>query len=489
MTQTQRLRPAESSRTAALSPEGLTEKLSGCEEGRWTLEVSGPPQGGVDVYHYVYDTVDGAGVPVTATAALMAPRGRPPEGADRHPVVVVLHGTMPDKPYNLADLSGTNPGSERAICLAGVYASRGFIVVAPNYTGLDASNASHQSYMHAAQQTQDVLDALAAARELMPEVGCTPSEKLFLAGYSQGGWLTMATHREMEARGMELTASAPMSGPYALTAIVDDIFLGRPVKGSTVYMPLAIRAYQEAFGDVYGTPSDVYSADLADDVATLLPNETSHILLIQQGRLPATAVFSDRPVAPPGSSEFVVRTFAESSPARAPETFADVYALGFGERPLIHDRFRAAYLADIEAHPDGGWPAYGTGEPPARSGNGLRRAVIASDLRGWKPQRPLLMMGGKGDAATPIAYGGELMMRYWSEPHRAPDSGVVALYDFEAPSSENDPFAALKADFRSRKGPFLEAMSAMPPWVDAYHQLLLPRYCYTAARSFFQSLL
>jgi hypothetical protein len=41
----------------------------------------------------------------------------------------------------------------------------------------------------------------------------------------------MATHRALEALGQTVTASAPMSGPYALTAFGDAVFLGQ-VNGS-----------------------------------------------------------------------------------------------------------------------------------------------------------------------------------------------------------------------------------------------------------------
>lgn len=471
--------------SASVSATELTGKLQTFEEGRWTLEIVGAPACGVDVYHFEYDTVDGAGAAVMASAALMTPRdGR----ANPKPVVVGLHGTMPDKPYNLADLSGANPASERALAWAGVYASQGYIVVAPNYTGLDTSNASHQSYMHAEQQSEDVINALAAARALLPLVSCEASDKLFLAGYSQGGWLAMATHRKMEAANMALTASAPMSGAYALMTIVDDIFSGRPVQGSTIYMPLAVRAYQEAYGDLYERPADIYNPALADDLATLLPNDTPHFQLIQAGRLPATALFSDAAAVPNNASPFIRKILEHASPARTPEKFAHIYEQGFGANYLINGNFRVSYLKDLEKHPDGAWPDYSTGNPPAYSANGLRRAAIRSDLRGWTPKRPIMMCGGQDDAATPLCYGGDLMMRYWSDPGRAPEPGIVSLLDFEAASEADDPFEILRADFKRRKAEFLKA-SAMPGWVDPYHQLLLPRYCYAAARQFFGTFL
>lgn len=480
------LRPGVWTRTTSLSAAELESRLGAFEEGQWILEVDGPPAKGVEVYHYEYTTIDGAGAPVTASAALMLPR--PAEGADPgpSPLIVALHGTMPDKVYNLADLSGDNQASPRALAWAALYAARGYIVVAPNFTGLDTSSATHQSYLDADQQSQDVLDALSAGRELLAMLARQASEKLYVVGYSQGGWLTMAVHRRMEALGMALTASAPMSGPYALTAIVDELFRGRPPQGSTIYLPLAIRAYQEAYGDIYDRPSDAYNPAFADDVATLLPNATPHFELIQGGRLPATAVFSPDPPATQGLSPAVRRILETQSPATEPGPFTHVHAAGFGPGHLLNDDFRIAYLTDAEAHPDAGYPAYTTGDPPAGSDHGFRRAVIRNDLRGWTPRAPMLMCGGQGDAAAPIRYGGELMMRYWADPAHAPAPGTVSLLDFEAPDGDAL-FAGLKSHFQAWKGGFLER-TVMPPWADAYHQLLLPRYAYLAARLYFEAL-
>lgn len=473
-------------RTTSLSPAELESRLGSFEEGQWILEVDGPPVQGVEVIHYEYATVDGKGSAVTASAALMLPRPAEGRDPDPSPLMIALHGTMPDKAYNLADLSGANPASPRALSFAALYAARGYIVVAPNFTGLDTSSASHQSYLDAEQQSQDILDALSAARELLAELARETTDKLYVVGYSQGGWLAMAVHRRMEALGMPLTASAPMSGPYALTTIVDDLFRGRPPQGSTIYLPLAMRAYQEAYGDIYETPSDAYNPAIADDVATLLPNATPHFELIQGGRLPATAVFSPDPPSGEGLPPAVRRILETQSPATEPARFAHIHAAGFGPGHLLNDDFRIAYLTDAEAHPDAGHPDYTTGDPPSASDHGFRQAVIRNDMRGWTPKAPMLMCGGQGDAAAPLCYGGELMMRYWADPAHAPAPGTVSLLDFEDP--DGDPlFDNLKAHFQAWKGGYLER-TVMPAWADAYHQLLLPRYTYLAARLYFEAL-
>lgn len=481
------LRNGSWTQTEAMSPADLVARLNTIEEGRWTLEVAGSPTCGVDVFHYEYNTIDGRGEPATASSALMVPRGDDPKCAQPNPIVVGLHGTMPDKVYNQADLSGKNPGSIRAIAWAGVYAAQGYIVVAPNYTGFDTSNADHHSYLDAKQQSQDVIDSLTAARELLPKVSGQSSEKLFVVGYSQGGWAAMAVHRELEARGMALTASVPMSGPYALAALVDDVFAGRPVQGSTIYFPLAIRAMQEAGGEVYDAPSDIYAPKYADGVATLFPSDTPHFVLIGEGRLPAAALFNDSPELPDTISTATRATIEAGSPAKTPERFAEIYASGYGSDYLIQDSYRLAYLEDMQAHPDSAYPDYTTGEAPSRSENGLRRAMIRNDMRGWTPKNPMIMCGGQGDGAAPLRLGGELMMKYWSDPERSPEPGVVSLLDFDAPITDDDPFARLKQDYIQRKDPILAAINA-PQWINAYHAILLPRYCYTAARDYFDTL-
>ena len=482
------LRSDSWAQTEAMSPSDLIARLNTIEEGRWTLEVAGAPTCGVDIYHYEYDTIDGRGESVTASSALMVPRGSDAKCTDPNPIVVGLHGTMPDRVYNQADLSGKNPGSNRAISWAGVYAAQGYIVVAPNYAGFDTSNADHHSYLDARQQSQDIIDALTAARELLPQVSGEASDKLFIVGYSQGGWATMAVHREMEKRRMNLTASMPMSGPYALNTIVDNVFLGRPVQGSTIYFPLAIRAMQEAYGDVYDAPGDIYADKYAEKVATLFPSDTPHYEWIRQGELPAAALFNDQPAVPSDIAEDI-RLILESAGEAAPaDRFSEIYRIGFGPDYLINDSYRIAYLSDIAANPDGASPDYTTGELPQESKIGLRRALMKNDLRGWTPKRPLIMCGGQGDGAAPMRYGGELMMRYWSDPGRAPEPGIVSLLDFDAPITDDDQFASLKANYLQRKDGILEAFSGVPGWVNAYHSILLPRYCYTAARDYFDTL-
>lgn len=59
-----------------------------------------------------------------------------------------------------------------------------------------------------------MIDALAAARKAFAKLPHPVEDngKLFLTGYSEGGYVTMATHRAMQVAGITVTASAPQSG-------------------------------------------------------------------------------------------------------------------------------------------------------------------------------------------------------------------------------------------------------------------------------------
>ena len=74
-----------------------------------------------------------------------------------------------------------------------------------------------------------------------------------------------------------------MSGPYALEAFGDAIFFGNVDLGSTVFAPLLGTSYQHAYGNIYTTPADLYSATYASGIETLLPSKRSSKVSFSQG--------------------------------------------------------------------------------------------------------------------------------------------------------------------------------------------------------------
>src|SRR5882757_6433569 len=256
----------------SFSVSDLISRLSGSQMGRELIKFAFSPTCSVDTYHLEYDTVGARGEATTASAALMIPTGSHPRCQGPRPIVLYAHGKRTLKSFNIADL--TSQSNEEGLALATVGPARGYIVVAPNYAGYDTSSLDYHPYLNAAQQSKDMMDALTAARKALGHVlasTTTDNGKLFLTGYSQGGYVAMATHKAMQAAAMSVTASAPMSGPYAIEAFGDAVFFGHVNLYSTIFTPMLTTSYQKSYGNIYAATSDVFEAAYAPTIEGLLP--------------------------------------------------------------------------------------------------------------------------------------------------------------------------------------------------------------------------
>lgn len=454
------------------------------------LVMTGDPVCGVDVHHVQYTTVGGRDERTTASGALMLPTGGGTGCAGARPMLLYAHGTNPAKAYNLADLSiERNAAYGEGLMLAAFYAARGYIVMAPNYAGYDSSALPYHPFLVADQQSKDMIDGWAAATTALPMLSDSvrAGDKLFLAGYSQGGHVAMATQRAMQALGNQVTAAAPMSGPYALAAQTDALFFGRVPFGSTLFGTLLASGYQHVYGNLYGTPGELFEPEFAPGIDTLLPGPDLASLQAS-GKLPEAAVFSPVPPAAPAGSELQA-WLTSGTPAHTGTSLDRVYAKGFGNPHLLTNAARLAYLADALSYPDGLVPLSGNGLPSATPQHPLRVATRRNDLRGWSPSAPVLLCGGEGDATVPFALHSQAMGALWA----GLPSGRVTVLDVDAnPNGFDDPYRAEKLGFAVVKA----AVLADAVWSGKdgalevarnYHAGLLP-FCHSAARTFFDKL-
>ncbi len=175
-------------RVTGLSASDFQTQLSASATGKGLLAVAGTPKCGVNFHYIQYGTVGGAGEATNGTGALMVPTGTDPACSGARPIVLYAHGTTTAKAYNIANiLDSSNDAYGESALVAAAFAAQGFIVVAPNYAGYDASKLTYHPYLNADQESKDMIDALTAARTALPNVGGTDSGKLFITGYSQGG--------------------------------------------------------------------------------------------------------------------------------------------------------------------------------------------------------------------------------------------------------------------------------------------------------------
>ncbi|MHB1668818.1 MAG: alpha/beta hydrolase family protein [Thiomonas sp.] len=460
----------------------------------------GSPVCGVQVNKFTYATVGGQGEPTGASGALMLPTGSSPQCQGPRPVVLYAHGTAIDRAEDMSAVNDpNNPAYGTATRVALTFAAQGYIVIAPNYAGYDVSTLPYAPYLNGQQQSQDMVDGLTAGRQMLTllNTGDSDNGQLFVTGYSQGGYVSMATLAKLDAEGRPATAGAPMSGPYAILAMGDEIFLGHPNYGGTAYLPLIANAYAHLkTGSI--SLSQVFSSNYPN-AGTLFPGNVDYggfSSLVTSGQIPTTAIFQSTPT---GNAYLDGLNLPEGAP---------LGPLGFSPTNyLISTAFRAAYVRDAETNPDGAAPPDGSAPnfnspPPALPANPqflLRQDLKANDLRNYTPSMPLLMCGGHNDPEV-----------FWNQGAAA----MTAVLDSKTTTDPSLRFATLDLDTTDLTTPYFASFGLSPAQLstmqsvatqvqtaftayqsavdqtnatvglEAYHTDETP-YCTVAARAFF----
>jgi len=207
-----------------------------------------------DAYQIIYKTRDKNGDLIEASGAMFLP-----QNVETLDLVSVQHGTA---------LKRENTGSVNPLYAmdAILFAMTGFMSVSPDYIGLGVSEEIHP-YLHAELTANAVVDMLRAARIYACENELDMSDELFLAGYSEGGYATMATQKLIETNysdEFQLTAVAPMSGPYDLIGSTRNL-LSRETYDIPAFLAYVVVAY-----------NDIYEWDRLTDIfnepyASMLP--------------------------------------------------------------------------------------------------------------------------------------------------------------------------------------------------------------------------
>lgn len=179
-----------------------------------------------------YTTIDADGSEVRASGLISVPQ-KPAGGAS--PVLSYQHGTIfrdEEAPSNNA------VPNEVAVVLA----SLGYVVLAPDYVGFGTSRDTPHPYLLATPTAAAVIDFLSASTTWREQNQVADNGQLFLTGYSEGGYATMAAHRELQASGSPHLAKLRMTvvgaGPYdvqsTLDGLIDVVKDKQPVVGALI---------------------------------------------------------------------------------------------------------------------------------------------------------------------------------------------------------------------------------------------------------------
>lgn len=181
---------------------------------------------GITAYKLVYRTKNWDGTTINASGLLIVPAT-----ANAVPMIGQQHGTI----FTDAEApSYFGPASE-AFQFSSIFASNGYILACPDYIGFGESKNVIHTYEHRASQAQTSLDMLRAAREYIKANSVIKwDSRLYLAGYSEGGYATMALYKKMQEEvptEFNLKAVSTGAGAYDKTNFTKAV-VGLPSAGN-----------------------------------------------------------------------------------------------------------------------------------------------------------------------------------------------------------------------------------------------------------------
>jgi pimeloyl-ACP methyl ester carboxylesterase len=246
------------------------------------IQAAGAAKCNVAIYQINFATVGARNEDTTSSGVMLLPAGGPECPTTPPPLLAYAHGTT-----TLRSATMAGSGSETSL-LAALYASQGYAVVAPDYQGYASSGLTYHPYLVADASADVMADSIRAARANARKFNVALSDRVLVTGYSQGGHVAMATARAIEAgkySDITLTASAPLSGPYALvqTAVGG---ANQPPAGSTINFSFLVVAYQKSYGGLYNNPSEVFKAPYDTRIESLFPGPQDAGALLTSGTLP-----------------------------------------------------------------------------------------------------------------------------------------------------------------------------------------------------------
>lgn len=235
----------------------------------------------VDFYKIIYKT-DYKGTLVDASGIVAVPKntGTTPS------LISAQHGTMfkdTDAPSNFpAAFSGFE------IC-----AAAGFITAIPDFIGYGVSKDIVHPYYDQHYSGTAVVDMIVAMKSFLAKQKIAYNNRLFLVGYSEGGYVTMAAQKEIETHAehkLTLTAAAAGAGGYDLQGMLSGI-TSTTSYGNPSYLALIMQSYNTTYG--WNRPyTDFFQAPYAAKIPALLDGSKNGAEINSELTTSPTALFT-----------------------------------------------------------------------------------------------------------------------------------------------------------------------------------------------------
>ncbi|QUS42572.1 alpha/beta hydrolase [Tardiphaga alba] len=204
-----------------------------------------PARNGVRLYRVTYSSVvpEHGNKPTTASGLLAIPEN----GGPSFPMVSYQHGTV----YGKQEVPSFPDQSSETQLMIAQFAGQGYVLIGADYFGLGTSTEP-EGYMVKASHQQATYDMLTASRAVLAHLKLSTT-KLFLGGWSQGGFVTMAMLEKLERSGLAVDATATASAPLDVFVALNG-FLNFPRKNDASWVTSLFILSAFSFENYYNVP-------------------------------------------------------------------------------------------------------------------------------------------------------------------------------------------------------------------------------------------
>jgi predicted esterase len=213
----------------------------------------------VDFFKFVYKT-NFKGSPIQVSGLIGIPKNLPFVPS----ILSAQHGTMFKSTEAPSNFPATFTGFE-------LFAAGGFVTVIPDFIGYGVSQNIAHPYYDQSYSGQTVVDMIKAVKYYVAQQNIAISNRLFLFGYSEGGYVTMAAQKEIEtnsSHNLTLTAAAEGAGGYDLNGLLSAISSTSSYSAPS-YLTLLLSGYNSTYN--WNRPmTDFFQQPYADRIPGLL---------------------------------------------------------------------------------------------------------------------------------------------------------------------------------------------------------------------------
>jgi pimeloyl-ACP methyl ester carboxylesterase len=204
-----------------------------------------PARNAVLLYRVTYNSVipEMGNKPTIASGLLAVPD----TGGRVFPMISYQHGTV----YGRHEVPSFPEESSETQMMIAQFAGQGYVLIGADYFGLGVSKEP-EGYMVKRSHQQACYDMLMASRSVLDHLNLSTRE-LFLSGWSQGGFVTMAFLEKLEEVGMDVRAAATASAPLDVFAALNGMLtFPRPFDAPWINSLFILSAF--SFENYYGIP-------------------------------------------------------------------------------------------------------------------------------------------------------------------------------------------------------------------------------------------